>query len=187
MSKASIFVGGVLLFALFIGMWLVGNYNSLVTAKAQVDKAWAGVETQYQYRFDLIDNLVQSAKGAQKQEIEVFGKIAESRSRLLSAGTTDEKVSAINDMETNIALIPRLQEAYPELKSNNQVKELMDELITTEKDIAVKRTEYNSTATNYNVGVTRFPKSKLASMWGFDKVALFKADSEANKAVKVQF
>lgn len=187
MSNLSIVVGSLLGIIVFVGLWFAGNYNSLVTARNQVDNAWASVETQYQRRMDLIDNLVQSVKGQQKQEVEVFGKIAESRQRVASAGTIDEKVQATNDLETNIALLPRLQEAYPELKTNELMNKLMTELAGTENTISVKRDEFNKTATNYNTNVTRFPKNMFASTFGFDKVSLFKSQSGAEQGAKVKF
>lgn len=187
MSKPAITTGIVLSVIALFAFWFMGNYNSLVKSHAQVEQSWGSVEIQYQRRLDLIDNLVASAKGAQKQEIEVFGKIAESRVRVANAQTTDEKVQATNDLETNIALLPRLQEAYPDLKSNAQVQSLMNQLTETEDGIATKRDEYNKTATNYNVGVQRFPKNIFANMFGFKKAELYKADKGAEKATKVQF
>ena len=187
MSKTSMFVGGFLAVVLFIGLWVMGNYNSLVVANNAVDKSWSKVETQYQMRFDIVENLVETTKGGQKQELAVFGKIAEARSRVLSAGSTDDKVSAMNDMETNIALIPRLQEAYPDLKSFQQVQALFDKLSATESGILEARNHYNDTATNFNNGVMTFPKSMFASAFGFEVRKLFKSDSGADKAVKVKF
>jgi LemA protein len=187
MSKVSIIVGSILGFILLISLWFSGNYNSLVTSKSQVDNSWAAVEVQYQRRLDLIDNLVSSAKGAQKQEVEVFGKIADARSRYNSAVSTDDKTNAANDIETNIALLPRLQEAYPDLKSNEQIKALMNELSSTEGAIANVRDSYNKTATNYNIGVQRFPKSIFAKVFNYGKVPMFKASSGADKATKVEF
>ena len=187
MTKSSIFVASVLGFFLLIGLWGVGNYNSLVTSRNQVEKSWSLVETQYQRRLDLIDNLVQSVKGGQKQEREVFVKIAEARTRYNSASTDEGKTNAANDIETNIALLPRLQEAYPDLKSNQQVQALMGELKGTEDEILKARDMYNTTTNNYNTNIQRFPKSIFASSFGFEKKTLFKSDSGAEKATKVNF
>lgn len=187
MSKAAITTAFILGFFAIMAMWFSGNYNSLVTSRNQVEKSWSMVETQYQRRLDLIDNLVQSVKGAQKQEQEVFGKIAEARSRYLAASNDNDKAQAASDIETNIALIPRLQEAYPDLKSNAQVTKLMDELKGTEDVIQKARDTYNTTANNYNTGIQRFPKNIFAGMFGFEKKALFKSESGAEKGVKVSF
>lgn len=189
MSRLSIVIGSTLAIILFVGMWFAGNYNSLVTARNQVDNAWAGVETQYQRRFDLVDNIVQSVKGQQKQEIEVFGKIAESRRVMTSDDSSvDDKVGAANNLDaTMISLVPRLQEAYPELKTNELMNRLIGELTGTENTISTKRDEFNKVATNYNTNITRFPKNMFASTFGFTKVSLFKSENGSEKGAKVQF
>lgn len=187
LSKTAIATGSVLAFVAVFGLWFMGNYNSLVSARAQVNNAWAKVDTQYQRRFDLIDNLVSSVKGSQKQEITVFGKIADARSKYSSATSQDGKVAAANDIETNIALLPRLQEAYPELKSNALVQSLMSDMKSTEDGILSARDNYNTVATNYNVNIQRFPKSIFASAFGFSEKELFKSEQGSAKAPKVNF
>lgn len=187
MSSITKIVAVILLVVMFLGMWLVGNYNSLVSSKAEVDNSWARVESQYQLRFDLVDNLVQTVKGGQKQEVDVFGKIADARKQYNASATTEDKAQALTAMETNIALIPRLQEAYPELKSNQQVQVLMDKLSKTEDDIRTVRDSYSKAATNYNVNVGRFPKNIFAKTFGFSKMPLFKSDAGAASAPKVKF
>lgn len=187
MSKPAIVVASILGFVFVIGLWLSGNYNSLVGSKNQVEKSWSMVETQYQRRLDLIDNLVESVKGAQKQEVAVFGEIAHARSAYNSASSASDKAEAASKIETNIALIPRLQEAYPELRSNQQVTTLMNDLRGTEDGIAKARDGYNVTATNYNTNIQRFPKNLFASAFGFGKQSLFKAESGAEKGAKVKF
>ena len=179
----------ILLGIIFILVLLViGNYNSLVTAKTQVEKSWSQVETQYQRRLDLIDNLVESVKGAQTQEREVFIKVAEARSNYNKATSTSDKAEAASQVETSvIALLPRLQEAYPELKSNQQVQGLMNELTKTEDTIVKARDHYNDTTTNYNLNIQRFPKNLFANMFGFEKQNLFKSEGGAEKAPKVKF
>lgn len=172
----------------FVGLWLSGNYNSLVGSKNAVEKSWASVETQYQRRLDLIGNLVESVKGGQKQELEVFSKIAEARKVYSSANASiNDKAAAASQMETNLALLPRLQEAYPDLKSNALVQSLMNDLRGTEDGITKSRDHFNSTATNYNTNIQRFPKNIFAKVFGFEKTNLFKADAGANKAPSVKF
>ena len=182
-------VTAILLGLVFVfGLWILGNYNSLVQNKAKVDNAWAQVEVQYQRRMDLIDNVVSSVKGGQKQEREVFGKIADARKIYNNpSSSTSEKAAAASSIETNVALIPRLQEAYPDLKSNTQVTQLMNQLTGTEDGIAKARTAFNDTATNYNIGIQRFPTNIFAGMFGYTKVSLFKADTGASKAPNVSF
>lgn len=189
MSKTAKVTGVILGILLIIGIWLMGNYNSLIVSKSQVDKSWAMVETQYQRRLDLIDNLVASVKGAQKQEVDVFVKIAEARKVYNNpSSTTEEKVNASSQIETNVvALLPRLQEAYPDLKSNQQVQGLMNELSGTENGILKERNKFNETVTNYNINIQRFPKSVFANMFGFEKHNLFKSNAGASVAPTVKF
>ena len=187
MSKPAIVLAFILGFLFVSGLWLMGNYNSLVGSKNQVDKSWASVETQYQRRFDLIDNLVESVKGSQKQEVAVFGEIAKSRKQYLSATNTNDKAVAMSSLETNIALIPRLQEAYPELRSNENVQMLMTDIRGTEDGILKARDTFNTTATNYNTNILSFPKNIFARVFGFEKQSLFKADAGTSVAPKVKF
>lgn len=182
-AKVTAIVLGVLL---FIGVWFGANYNSLVTSKNSVDNSWAKVETDYQRRLDLIDNYVSVAKGAQKQEVAVFGEIAKARQQYNSATTTDQKAQAASNIES-INIVPRLQEAYPELKSNQTLNNLATEIAGTENSIRDRRNTFNDTATNYNNNVSRFPKNIFAGIFGYDKTALFKADAEARHAPKVNF
>ena len=186
MSKAAIVVAAILGTILVIGLWLAGNFNSLVVAKAQVDKSWATVETQYQRRLDLIDNLVATVKGAQKQEQTVFGDIAKARSQYAGSRSSNEQAVAAGQMETALARLLVITESYPELKSNTNVQALAGELTKTEDGIATARDGYNGTATNYNINISRFPKSLFASVFGYKKAELFKAESSASKVPKVQ-
>ena len=187
MSKIAIFFGSVLGVAMLLGLWIMGNYNSLISARNEVDQACGSVETSYQLRFDLIDNLVSSVKGSQKQEITVLGEIAASRKMYSSANTADGKTTAINSMEATLVSFQRLQEAYPDLKSDAHITALMNKLAETEGDIKVARDGYNHIVTNYNTNVESFPKSVFASSWGFTKRSLFKSDASAARAVKVNF
>lgn len=187
LSKPAIITGAILAFILIMGMWLAGNYNNLVTEKNDVDNSWAKVETQYQRRLDLIDNVVSSVKGAQGQEQRVFGQIADARKQYANATTTEQKAEAASNVETTIAMLPRLQEQYPELKSNEQVSKLIGELQGTENGIAEKRDLYNDTVKNYNNSVMHIPGVWFANMFGFEKAKLFDADAAAATAPKVNF
>lgn len=188
LTRPAIVTAILLGFVFIFGLWILGNYNSLVQNKAKVDNAWATVEVQYQRRMDLIDNLVGSVKGGQKQEREVFGKIADARKIYNNPNSsTSDKAQAASQIETNVALIPRLQEAYPDLKSNAQVAQLMNQLTGTEDGIAKARIDFNNTATNFNIGIARFPTNLFAGIFGYTKVALFKADTGASKPPNVSF
>jgi LemA protein len=178
---------GIVALLLFIGLLFAGEYNSMVTSRNTTDKAWSRVETQYQRRYDLIGNLVESVKGAQGQELAVFSAIAQARSNYANANGTSAKAAAASQIETNVALVPRLQEAYPDLKSNTQVTQLMNELTGTEGAVLAARNDYNDQANTYNTGIQRFPRAVFAGIFGFQPKTLFKSNPAAAQAPQVKF
>lgn len=186
LSKPAIITLISLLAIFLLFGWLVGNYNSLVTANNAVRQSWSKVQTQYQRRFDTIDNLVEATKGAQGQEQKVFGAIADARKQYNAnpTGAADQVDGAVT---TTVANLQRLQEAYPELKSNQEVIQLMTDLKTTEGDILAARNTYNDTATNYNNNISRFPKSIFASIFGYHEKPLFESEKGSEKGAKITF
>ena len=108
----------VLIVIVVAGLWLVFAYNGLVSTNEGVDTQWAQVEAQYQRRFDLIPNLVESVKGIMQQEQEVFGQIAEARSQYAGARTVDEKAAAAGQMESALGRLLVITENYPQLRSS---------------------------------------------------------------------
>lgn len=166
-------------------MPLIGSYNNLVTLSENADQQWANVETVLQRRYDLIPNLVESVKGAMAQEQEVFGRIADARSSLLNASSVEDKVEASNQLERGIRDLKVVVENYPELRSNESVTRLMDELAGTENRISVERGRYNETVAEYNRKIKRFPTVIIAGMMGFDERAYFEAADGAETAPKV--
>lgn len=172
---------GIFVFSLF------GSYNSLVALDESVNTQWANVESKLQRRYDLIPNLVESVKGAMAQEKEVFTAIADARARLAGAGTTTEKVEASNELEGALSRLLVVVENYPELKSNQNVTALMDELAGTENRISTERDRYNEIVRKYNESVRKFPKNILAGMFGFEQRPYFEATAGADVAPKVNF
>ncbi len=179
MKKSFLTLGAV---AVVLGMWLMGTYNGLVGLGQQVDSQWAQVETQYQRRFDLIPNLVESTKGFLTQEQEVFSNIAEARQGYAGAGTANEKVAATNEMESALSRLLVIVENYPELKSNETVQDLMVELAGSENRVSVERKRYNDTVKGYNVKVKTFPTMMVASMFGYTEKPYFEAVEAAETA-----
>lgn len=166
---------------------IFGSYNSLVALDEEVNTQWANVESKLQRRFDLIPNLVESVKGAMAQEKEVFTAIADARARLAGAGSVTEKVEASNQLEGALSRLLVVVENYPELKSNQNVTALMDELSGTENRISTERDRYNAVVKNYNATIRSFPKNILAGMFGFEKRPYFEATEGADVAPKVDF
>ena len=175
------------------------GYNTLTTKQQNVKAKWANVETQLQRRGDLINNLVESAKLAGVQEQEVFGKIAEARSRLLNAtnqapqGEGGDKspeqkqavIDAANSFGGTIGRLLVLQEAYPQLQSNQNFLKLQDEVVGTENRIATSRKDYNDATQDYNTTRARFPTVISAKLFGFKEEPYFKAEEGATQVPRI--
>jgi LemA protein len=180
-------IGIVVLVILIVGGFFWGTYNSLVTKSQAVEAQWSQVETQYQRRYDLIPNLVNSVKGMMTQEQTVFGQISEARTRYAGATTTNEKAVAAGDVEAALSKLLVIMENYPELKSIQAVTDLMDELAGTENRISVERGRYNDNVRDYNTAIKTFPRNMLAGMYGFGPKEYFKSVSGADLVPIVDF
>jgi LemA protein len=170
-----------------LGLYAWGIYNKMVTANEGVDNMWAQVETQYQRRFDLIPNLVESVKGAMVQEQKVFGDLADARTRYAGAQTVSEKAGAATQVESALARLLVVMENYPQLKSIETVQTLMVQLEGTENRISVERKRFNDAAMAFNVMIKRLPAKWFASIYGFSEKAYFEAASGAENAPAVKF
>lgn len=181
-------VGAIILgVGLIVGLWFWGSYNSLVQSSSQVDTAYAAIQSQYQRRFDLVPNLAEATKGYLQQEQKVFGDIAEARTRY--AGASDgskEQIGAMGEYSSALARLMVIVENYPQLKSNETVKALMDELAGTENRINVSRDRYNETVRTYNVLIKSFPKNLIAGMFGFETRTMFESVTGADEAIKIK-
>ena len=181
-------LGLIVLVAVFAGGSYVSAKNQMVQKSADVDAAFSNIDVDLQRRADLIPNLVATVKGYAKVEESILTAIANARAGLMTAKTPDEKLAA-ND-RLNVALLPlmRMQENYPQLKSNDQFMRLQDELAGTENRIAVSRLRYNAAIKDYNVFIQQFPNSIWASMAGFHpKAGYYAADEGSKTAPKVDF
>lgn len=171
---------------LLVGGWFVGKYNAMVTGEQEVENKQAQVEVQLQRRYDLIPNLVNSVKGSMTQEQTVFGDIADARTRYTGATSgTSDKVEASNELESAIGRLLVIIENYPELKSNETVVGLMDELAGTENRVAVERRRYNDEVTTFNNLIKTFPNNLFAGLFGFEEKVRFEAAEGAETAPEV--
>jgi LemA protein len=163
------------------------SYNELTAKQQNVRGKWANIESQLQRRSDLIPNLVKTAQMAGIQEQEVFGQIAEARSRLLNAtqaapseAKTPEQrqavIEAANSFGGTIGRLLSLQEAYPQLKSNENFLQLQQEIAGTENRINVARQDYNTAVQDYNTSRNQFPAVITASLMGFKEEPFFRAE-----------
>ena len=160
----------------------IGAYNKFVSLSKGIDGQWAQVEVQLQRRFDLVPNLVNSVKGVLKQEQSVFTAIAEARTKYGGAATVNNKVAAANQYESALSRLLVVMENYPQLRSTENVAQLMDELSGTENRISVERRRFNELTRNYNTAIAVFPGNIAAKIFGFKGKALFEA-SEAAQVV----
>lgn len=170
-----------------IGLAFAGYYNKFVTATNGIDGQWKQVEVQYQRRFDLIPNLVNSVKGLMQQEQKVFGDIAAARAAYSGATTTEQKVAAANQVEGSLGRLLAIFENYPQIKSDQAVLSLMDELSGTENRISVERRRYNDLVQAYNISISTLPGNIFARILGFTKRAYFESSSGAQNAPQVEF
>ena len=177
-------------------IYCVSSYNSLVTQEETVGTAWSNVENQYQRRSDLIPNLVNTVKGYAAHEKETFDAVVSARAKATQMtidieDLTPEKIEAYQKAQgavgSALSRLLAVTENYPELKANENFKELQAQLEGTENRISVERRKFNATAREYNTSIRRFPKNIVASMFGFEKRPYFEAEEGSEKAPEVKF
>ena len=163
-------------------LWIVGMYNALVRLRVQVASAWAQIDVQLKRRCDLIPNLVNAVKGYMKFEQETLTKVMEARAKAVSATAIPDKAKAEGELSGVLSKLFALMENYPDLKANQNVLALQEELTTTENQIAFSRQHYNDSAMGYNTRLQVFPSNIIAGMFNFKASEFFSAP-EAEKAV----
>jgi LemA protein len=175
------------------------GYNTLVSKQQVVRERWANIEAQLQRRADLIPNTFEAARAASIQEQEVFGQIAEARSRLLNATreapkgengdkTPEQKqavIDAANSFGGTVGRLLSLAEAYPELRSTESFKKVQDAVEGTENRISVSREDYNASVRDYNTTRGSFPTVIGAKMYGFKEEPFFQAQEGSRDAPKI--
>jgi LemA protein len=170
-----------------LGGWIASGYNGLVSSKENVTNEWAKVESQYQRRFDLVPNLVNTVKGAANFEQQTLLGVTEARTKWLNAGSVNERIDAAQGFESALSRLLVTVEAYPQLQATQAFRDLMTQLEGTENRIAVARMDYNNAVLDYNQRVKRFPGNVLAGMFGFAPEKAFDATPGAENAPPVDF
>ncbi|MDC3388420.1 LemA family protein [Flavobacteriaceae bacterium] len=176
----------------FIGYTSIkGFYNTTIELEETIEQQWANVESSYQRRADLIPNLMKVAERYAKYEQETFTKVIEARSKATSiqidpSNITPEQLQqfqkAQSGLTSALSKLLAVFERYPDLKANENYKEMMNELERTENRINVERNRFNKTVTPYNNHVRKFPGNLLAGFFGFDKKERFEAEAGTEKA-----
>ena len=189
-------IGAAVVFLGFI-VWAVSTYNGLVIRNENVNRSWATVESQYQRRFDLIPNLVETVKGSSKFEKETLTAVVDARSRVGSVNVTKDVLNdpaafkkfeaAQAGLTSALSRLMVVVEKYPDIKTTEQYRTLMDQLEGTENRIQVARKDFNEAAQDYNVAIKVFPASAIAGMGHFQERPYFQAAAPAATAPAVKF
>ncbi|MBD9099141.1 LemA family protein [bacterium] len=161
-------------------------YNSFVSLNNKVKEAFATMDVYLKKRWDLIPNLVETVKGYANHEQETFSEVTKLRNSNYESMSNEEKIITNEKMNTKIDRIMALKQAYPELKANENFKDLSEQLKKIEDDIANSRKYYNAVVRVYNNKVEMFPNSLIAKIFGYHSKKMFEAKNEERKNVKVE-
>ena len=179
-----------------IALWLVKGYNNMVALEESVDTAWSNVEADYQRRADLLPNLVNIVKGYAAHESSTFENIVSARAKAtqitvdpkdMTPEQLEEFQKAQGEVGAAFGRLMAITENYPELKANENFRDLQEQWEGTENRIKVSRKTYNETAQNYNTTVRKFPNNLISSIFGFNTKPYFQADEGAEKAPVATF
>lgn len=196
MKKGVITLGIIAAVVLAIFFACKNGYNNMVLKQEAVAAQWSNVENQYQRRLDLIPNLVNTVKGYASHESETLTAVIEARAQ---ATRTNISIDELNQQTINqlnksqgalsaaLGKLMAIAENYPDLKANQNFRDLQVQLEGTENRIATERRKFNDEARAYNSYIRQFPRNLFASMFGFEKQAYFEAEQGAASAPKVEF
>ena len=187
---------GIIAAVVIIGGWAVSAYNGMVGEQEKATTAFANVQSAYQRRADLIPNLVETVKGYAAHEKETLEGVVNARSKATQMtvdpeNLTPEKLQeyqkAQGELGAALGRLIAISESYPDLKANENFRDLQVQLEGTENRINEARNKFNAVVQDYNVVIRSFPKNILAGLFGFDKMTKFEAEAGAEKAPEVKF
>ena len=179
-----------------VAVWAISGYNGLVKLDENVNKTWANVQSAYQRRSDLIPNLVNTVKGYAEHEQKTLQEVVEARSKATSINidastATPEQmkawIEAQQEVGSALGRLIAVSESYPTLRANENFMELQTQLEGTENRIKTERDRYNEAVQSFNVKIRRFPTNIVASIFGFERRAMFEANEGAERAPEVVF
>jgi LemA protein len=169
-------------------LWAVASFNGLVSLKNRVKNAWAQIDVQLKRRHDLIPNLVETCKGYMKHEREVLENVTKARQQAVDVSGVANQAEAENFLSQTLKSLFAVVEAYPDLKANENMMSLQEELSTTENKISFSRQHYNDEAMRFNTKQQQFPTNVIAGMFRFEEAEFFEVESaEEREAPQVQF
>jgi LemA protein len=195
-KKSWIVIGVIVIIALILYGSIKNTYNKMVQMEQNVESQWSNVENVYQRRADLIPNLVNTVKGYAEHEQETFQKVIEARSKAYSTDVNAENLSpeklqqfqqAQGALSSALSRLMVVVERYPNLKANENFKQLQAQLEGTENRISVERRKFNEAARSYNTYINQFPQKLYANLFDFEEKAYFEAEKGADEAPDVNF
>ena len=179
--------GGCLVFLIAIAvvavLWAIWRYNNLISLKNQAVNAWKQIDVQLKRRHDLIPNLIASVKGEMQFEQDTLEKVIAARNTAVAARGVADAADKENQLTQTLSKLFALTENYPQLKSNEAVRSLMEELSSTENKIGFARQFYNDIATRFNIAQQVFPDSLIAQAFKFQPVELFEIKDAGEREV----
>jgi LemA protein len=170
---------------IIIAAYAVITYNSLVSRKNQVDNSWRQVDVQLKRRHDLIPNLVEAVKGYMEYEQKTLTQVVEARGKAVSAPDQASRIAAENQLTAGLGRLLAVMENYPQLKADQNVLNLQEQLTTTENQISFARQAYNDAVMELNVSIEKFPANLVAHNLGFKEADYFKVAPEEEAVPKV--
>jgi len=165
--------------------WAMFAYNRLVSLRNQVDNSWRQIDIQLKRRHDLIPNLIEAVKGYMQFERDTLTQVVEARAKAISAPDQASRMAAENQITTGLGKLMAVVENYPQLKADENVLKLQEELTTTENQLAFARQAYNDVVLDLNTRIQSFPSNLIASNFGFKPAEYFKGAPEEQAVPKV--
>jgi LemA protein len=175
----------ILVILVAIVAWVVFAYNRLVSLRNQVDNAWRQIDVQLKRRHDLIPNLVEAVKGYMQFERDTLTQVVEARAKAVSAPDQASRMAAENQITAGLGKLLAVMENYPQLKADENVLKLQEELTTTENQLAFARQAYNDVVLELNTRIQTFPSNIIANNFGFHPADYFKGAPEEQAVPKV--
>lgn len=184
-------MGGLLILLIVVvvlGFIAIGIFNNLVSLRKRCDNSWAQIDVQLKRRYDLIPNLVETVKGYLKHEREVLENVTKARQQAIDVTGVKEQAQAENVLTGALRQLFAVAESYPDLKANQNMLALQEELSSTENKISFARQNYNDVVLDYNTRIAQVPANIFATAFNFKPREFFElADEAEKKAPKVNF
>jgi len=174
-----------LIVAVIIAVWIVAKYNSLVTLRNQVQNGWKQIDVQLKRRHDLIPNLVNTVKGYMEFEQDTLRQVIEARNAAIGAKGIADAAAKEGELSSALTRLFALFENYPQLKANENVRQLQEELTSTENKVSFARQFYNDIATKFNIAQQVFPGNIIANLFRFRTAELFQIEKAEEREVPV--